>query len=189
MQAQPTQTPRQSYDAVAKGLHWLMVVVFAALFALGFIMTDMPKGPDRYALYDVHEIVGMLALVLASVRLVWRFLHPAPQPIGEQGSWETIGAKVVHAALYALMFAVPVVGWALLSAAGHQVELGIVSIPALVGKDDALREILSEVHETLAFGFLLLIAVHAAAALKHQFVDHDLTLARMLPQRSGLLRH
>lgn len=78
MQAQPTQ----SYDSVAKLLHWLMEVVFAALFVLGFVMTEVPKGPERYALYDVHEIIGMIALVLAVARLAWRLMHPAPTPSG-----------------------------------------------------------------------------------------------------------
>ncbi len=181
MQAQPTQ----SYDAVAKSLHWLMVVVFAALFVLGFVMTEMPKGPERYALYDVHEILGMLALVLAAARLAWRFMHSPPAPIGSEESWLVMGAKVAHVTLYALMFAVPIVGWLMLSAAGHQVELGVVTIPAPIGKNEALKEILSEVHELLAFGFLGLIAVHMAAALKHHFVDRDLTLVRILPQRTA----
>ena len=64
-------------------------------------------------------------------------------------------------------------------------ELGVVTIPAPIGKNEALKEILSEVHELLAFGFLGLIAVHMAAALKHHFVDRDLTLVRILPQRTA----
>ncbi|MCM8735765.1 cytochrome b/b6 domain-containing protein [Azospirillum sp. A1-3] len=96
------------------------------------------------------------------------------------------GAKMAHGTLYALMFAVPIVGWLMLSTAGHQVELGVVTILALIEKNEASKEILTKVHELLAFRFMGLLTIHVAADLKHHFVDRDRTLV-LQPGLSALL--
>jgi cytochrome b561 len=80
------------------------------------------------------------------------------------------------------MFAIPLTGWIMSSAGGFTVVyLGVLPLPDLVGKDRALFHTLKEVHETLNWIMLGIVALHAAAALKHHFVERDATLARMLP--------
>jgi cytochrome b561 len=97
-------------------------------------------------------------------------------------AWQRRAASATHAALYVLMFAVPFSGWIYSSATGVSVVyLGLLPLPDLVAKDRALAGVLSAVHATLNFALFALVCMHAGAALRHQLVDRDAVLTRMLP--------
>ena len=90
------------------------------------------------------------------------------------------GVSVVHAAMYGLFIAVPLAGWSYSAAAGFPVVLfGVLPLPDPVGKDRVLAELLRGVHGALAWALAVLVLLHVAAALKHQFVDRDGLLGRM----------
>ena len=94
-------------------------------------------------------------------------------------------AEVVHVLLYVLMFAIPVSGYLYSSATGVSVVyLGLVPLPNLIPKNKAVAEVLRQVHFTLNTTLAVVVMLHVAAALKHQLVDRDGLLARMLPRRS-----
>ena len=79
---------------------------------------------------------------------------------------------------------VPLAGWAYSSAAGFPVVfLGLVPLPDFVPVSKALADVLKPIHATLAFALAGLVLVHVAAALKHQWIDNDGLLQRMLPGR------
>jgi cytochrome b561 len=120
-------------------------------------------------------------LVLSAARLLWRLTHrpPAQQPMP---TWQARTSKAAHLGLYVLFFAVPLAGWAYSSAAGFPVVwFGVLPLPDFVPVDKSLASALKETHELLAWGLALTIGLHVAAALKHQFIDHDGLLRRMLP--------
>ena len=101
-------------------------------------------------------------------------------------AWQARAALLSHGALYVLLLAIPLSGWSFSSAAGVQVVyLGLVPLPDLFAKDRQTAAILLAVHQTLNFTLLALVCLHTAAALKHQFVDKDDLLARMLPFKKG----
>lgn len=175
-----TNTIRR-YGAVPQALHWLVVVLLALQLTLAALADDLPDGLERFALLSRHKSVGITILGIALLRLIWR-LADRPPPLPAMPGWQKVAAAVTHWGLYALLFAMPLSGWMMSSAANYPVSwFGLVQLPDLVGTSPDLHEILEEVHETLAGALLALVAVHVLAALKHQFVDRDGLMSRMLP--------
>lgn len=166
-------------------MHWLLAVFLIGILCVGWIMADLPKDdPLRPTLFFLHKSTGILILLLAALRLGVRMASRVPPPVAGMPGWEKTIAKLVVIALYALMFATPLAGWALSSAAGKPVPLyGLVEMPSLLAPDEQLAESLEELHETLAALFAGLIGLHIAAAFKHQFIDKDRLLLRMMPTK------
>lgn len=161
--------------------HWIAAALILANLALGLSMVQLPISPRKLNWYIWHKSIGVTVFLLATLRLAWRAVHPAPPAIA-MPAWQQRAAQVSHVALYVLMFAVPLSGWLYSSATGVQVVyLRLVPLPDLVARDRALGDVLRTVHVSLNTVFAGLIAVHIAAALKHHVVDRDAALARMLP--------
>lgn len=171
-----------TYTRTAIGLHWLVALGIIGTFAAGFYMVDLPLSPDKLKLYSWHKWAGVSIFVLAVIRLGWRITHPAPALPADTPAWQSLVAHITHWALYFLMLAIPVSGWLMSSAQGFPVVwFGIVPLPDLVGRDKALGELFLQMHVTMNYTLLVLVVLHAAAALKHHFIDRDDILRRMLP--------
>ncbi|MCU0840938.1 MAG: cytochrome b [Thiobacillaceae bacterium] len=170
------------YTGIAQALHWLMAVLILAALPLGWVMTEMDLSPLKLRLYSWHKWLGVTVFMLAVLRLAWRATHPAPAlPAGMPG-WQRAAAGISHALLYLLMLAIPLSGWLMSSAKGFQtVWFGVLPIPDLLGRDEALGEWLNAAHVWLTYALAALLLAHVAAALKHHFVDRDDVLTRMLP--------
>ncbi|MDA8224838.1 MAG: cytochrome b [Betaproteobacteria bacterium] len=170
----------QSYGALLVSLHWLVAALIVLVFALGWWMGDMPKGPDKVQTMGWHQTVGISIFVLAIVRLAWRRLHGVPEmplttPIEKL-------AVLVQIALYLLMLAIPVFGYLTSSFGGHAVVVfGSLTIPGITAVDHDVHETMGDLHQALAYGLLGLVALHVAGALKHHLILRDDVLARMAP--------
>jgi cytochrome b561 len=171
------------YGSVAQTLHWVIVGLLVVQFTLGKIAGDLPNGLDKLVILARHKSFGITILALALLRLAWRF-HDRPPPLQPMPRWQTIAARISHAALYTLLFAMPLTGWMMSSASNYPVSwFGLAQLPDLVAPDPALKEALHEVHETLSNVLLALASLHIFAALKHQFFDRNGLMFRMLPWR------
>ncbi|MGB4062035.1 MAG: cytochrome b [Burkholderiaceae bacterium] len=182
----PPSTPRYTLTAVA--LHWVLGLGLVALFALGVYMADLPFSPWRLKLYNWHKWAGVTILALSALRLVWRITHRPPAlPADMEAAmpaWQRTAHHATHHALYALFFVVPLVGWAYSSAAGFPIVVfGVLPLPDFVPVDKPLAELIKPWHEITAFALAGLVVLHVAAALKHQLIDRDGLLTRMLPGR------
>lgn len=168
---------------MAQFLHWAIVVLLAIQIPLGKIAHELPVGLERLAMMSRHKSVGITILGLALLRLVWRwFDRPPPPP--PMPRWQQLASRLNHWSLYALLFALPLSGWLMSSAAARPVSwFGLVQLPDFVAPDAGLKEIFEEVHEVLVILLLALVILHVVAALKHQFVDRDGLMHRMLPGR------
>ena len=122
-----------------------------------------------------------MLLLLIFVRIAWRTTHPAPPLDG--AAWQRAAARVAHVVLYVLLVALPITGYLAWSARGNGTAFFGWEIPAAIAKDRATARALNNVHEVLADALLVVVALHAAAALWHHVVVRDDTLRRMLPQR------
>lgn len=170
------------YTRTAISLHWLVAGLVLAGFAVGTYAVGLEVSPAKLKLYSWHKWIGITILLLMLARLAWRLWHSPPALPAAMPRWEQRMAATVHGLLYLLLFALPLSGWLMSSAAGFPVVyLGVLPLPDLVGKDKALAETLKTVHDWLNNGLFLLITLHVAAALKHHFRDRDTVLARMLP--------
>ena len=175
------ETPSR-YGLIAILLHWLVAVLIAAAFALGVVMVDIPGlTPTKLRYFSWHKWLGVTVLGLAALRLLWRWWRGAPPPV-PMPLWQQRASSLGHALLYVLMFTVPLSGYFYSLAAGVPVVyLGIWPLPVLMEADPTLKPILKELHGALVYVMLTIIIVHILAALKHQLIDRDGVLKRMLP--------
>lgn len=177
----------ERYGWAAKGLHWLTALAVAAMFPIAWWMDALPMGLAKLEAYGWHKSLGMTILAVTLLRLSWRLANPQPRYLGDSG-WQRRAATLAHWLLYACLIAMPVLGWLMSAAANTPVNLfGLVVLPNPIAPDRALAALFEEVHGTLAYGLLALVALHVAAALKHHFRDRDATLRRMLPGALALL--
>ena len=172
------------YTAVAMLLHWSIALLILGMIPLGLYMSDLLPSLLKLKLTNWHKWSGISVLLLAVLRLGWRAGHrPPPLPASIPG-WQQRAAAGLHWLLYGLLFAMPLSGWAMSSAAGYQVVWwGVWPLPNLLPVDKQLAHQLRQLHELLNDGLMAALALHLAAAFKHQFIDRDRVLERMLPGR------
>jgi len=177
-------SPRYTRTAIA--LHWLIAAGLLGLFSLGVYMSDLPLSPLKLKLYSWHKWAGVTMFALIALRLLWRLGHRPPALPAHMGRLEQWFAHAGHLALYLLMFAIPLSGWLMSSAKGFQtVVFGVLPLPDLLDKNKELGDLLQTLHWGLNMLLALTVLGHAAAALKHHFLDKDDVLTRMLPGRDA----
>ncbi|MEN9867453.1 MAG: hypothetical protein RL748_3043 [Pseudomonadota bacterium] len=171
------------FNRPAIALHWLMALLIFAAFGLGWTMVDIPGfTPTKLKYFSWHKWLGVTVLLLAAIRLVWRLTHAAPPYDAAMPRWQQNAAHGLHWLLYFLFFAVPLSGYLYSLAAGIPVVyLGIIPLPVVMEPNPELKAVLKTIHIALNKGMLVLIILHFAAAMKHQLIDRDSLLKRMLP--------
>ena len=167
------------YSNPSIALHWLMLLLFVAVYATIELREIYPKGSDpREAMKSWHFMLGLSVFALVWVRIVARLVFPAPAPLDEI-AWRSALAKAMHLALYVLMIAMPLAGWMILSAEGDPIPFFGLRLPALTGPDAALAERVEELHQLGGTIGYWLIGLHAAASLAHHYVLKDHLIERM----------
>ncbi|MFZ2234819.1 MAG: cytochrome b [Dokdonella sp.] len=177
------------YGSLSIAMHWLMLLLLAAVYACIELREFYPKGSDpREALKQWHFMLGLSVFALLWLRLALRLSGPTPQVQPPLSVWQHRFAKLIHLALYLFMAVMPLLGWLVLSAKGKVIPFFGLELPALIGTDEVFADSLKEIHETIGTVGYYLIGLHAAAALFHHYIQHDNVLLRMLPRR-GAQRH
>ncbi len=176
MQGNPTR-----YTLIAIVLHWLIALLIALMFALGWYMTDLPEGPDRSWYFALHKSIGLSIFALVVVRLAWRVRHPPPPLPAHFARWRAATAHATHRLLYLLMFFQPISGYLSSSFSGYKTRFFGVPLPHWGWRDEALNELLSGIHEASSVLLITLILLHFTGALAHLFKPGDRTFGRMLP--------
>lgn len=173
----------QFFAPLARLLHWLMALMVIAMLFIGAGLAASVS--QRHAwLIDLHKPLGIAILALVIVRLVVRFSTQQPPLPSDLPLWQVLAAKASHLMLYGLMLVLPLLGWAMISAAGDPVMLSSsVRLPALVGADAPLFAILRKAHGYLAYLLFLTVLVHLAAALFHGLIRRDGVLQSMTGTR------
>lgn len=175
---------RERWGAVSQLLHWLIVALIALQAALGLTGLLLPLGVEKLATLARHKSIGITILGLATLRLLWRWINPTPALPANLKPHERFLARFTHAALYVLLFAMPLTGWTMSSARGFPVSwFNLFELPDLVPKSQGLYDTLVATHAVLACALAIVVALHIAGAVKHHFVLRDDTLRRMLPIR------
>ena len=178
------------YSGVAIALHWVLALALLGMVGFGLYMADLPFSPARLKLYNWHKWAGVCVLALSLARLLWRLAHRPPAlPAAMQAAmpaWQKLAHHGTHAALYALFFAIPLLGWAYSSAAGFPIVVfGVLPLPDWVPVSPDLAEALKPLHKWAALTLTALVGLHVAAVVKHQLIDRDGLLWRMWPGRRG----
>ncbi len=176
------QNTASNWGAGAIALHWLTALVVFAMFGLGLYMTDLNLyHPWYHKAPHLHRSVGVLLFIATLMRLGWRLWNPPPAPLANHLWWEKLLARLMHGALYLLLFAVMLSGYLISTADGRAVEVfNWFSVPATLSGLEEQEDVAGTVHLVLASSLIAFALMHAGAAFKHHFFDRDRTLLRML---------
>jgi cytochrome b561 len=172
---------RTRFTGMQRLLHWTMAAGIVAMLFIGVGMLST-IAPTYVPLVATHKTLGVALFLLVLVRLVLRLVLGAPPLPASLPPLMRLGAILSHWALYALMIAMPLIGWAMLSAAAYPIVLfGGIRLPPILPQSDALHTLLWAAHRWLAFAFFALILLHLAAALFHALVRRDGVFEAMAP--------
>jgi cytochrome b561 len=163
---------RTQFSILSRVLHWTMAAMILAMLFIGVGM--VASLADYHWLVSIHKPLGVLILILAAIRLLNRLLNPAPLlPVG-MPAWQRLAAHASHVVLYVLMFALPLVGWGMLSAARYPIVLyGSLELPPILPQDPSLYAALRETHTILALLLFATFVAHLGAALMHALIFRD----------------
>lgn len=188
----PEHTPgrRHHYTWVGIGFHWTMAALIFVQLLVGWWSTWAPAGYSKVDIYRLHSDIGLVILILAGFRLTWRVFVRGPEETVDLPEWQYWASRITYWSLYALMFALPLTGWLMLSATAREMELAVFSqiswphMAFLAESPLAVRATWEEraenLHEFLVWSLLALLVLHIGAAVKHQ-IDGDAVLSRMAP--------
>jgi cytochrome b561 len=172
--------PLPAYGLTAKILHWLIAAILVAQFALGWLMPPVRRGVEPGLSTHTHISIGIVLLALIVVRLAWRVTHRAP-PEPRLPRWQRLASTAVHWLLYLLVFVTTLSGWFYASARGWSLSFfGLFPLPALVRQGSPIGHAIGDIHESVVWLLLGVIAIHVLAALMHAFVYRDQVMQRML---------
>jgi len=172
----------ESFGWLSIGLHWMLAIALIAMFFVG----DWMVGLDYYDPWyktapDIHRAVGMIIGALMIFRLLWNILQQKPEHLNPAEVRQNQLATAAHYSLYLLVFVMVVSGYLISTAKGQGIDMfGLFEVPALLSDSADRGELAGDIHEWLGLGFILLVALHAIAALIHHFKYKDRTLKRML---------
>jgi cytochrome b561 len=170
-----------TYTVTARVLHWFTAIIVIAIIPAGIVMDRLGDGPVADFLYDLHRSLGALLLVLAIVRLGWRFRHPAPPLPFDIPAVQQLAAHASHWLLYILLIAQPLIGWIATSAYRAPFTVfWVLPMPPIWPENRAFSDMLFEVHKYIGWTLGVLVCIHIAAALFHHFVRRDRVLMRMV---------
>ncbi|PHR57377.1 MAG: hypothetical protein COA47_11870 [Robiginitomaculum sp.] len=183
-------TAPMRYHRFAVLLHWMIAGLILAILPIGFLMEDAPDAV-KLQVYQLHKTIGISILFLSLIRLGWRLLNPPPAMVDTLKAWEKALSKLVHGLFYLLMLGAPLIGWAIVSTSSKGTPtmlFGQINWPHIgflhgieAVQRKQLHHLFEEMHEVFAFAIIGLLVLHVAAALKHQMLDKDGTMTRMVP--------
>lgn len=176
---------REKFSSLTIALHWLIGLTIIGLVAVGIYMVDLPRGEFRSMLYGWHKVIGTTVLMVAALRILWRWRNGLPKPAADYPEWQRKAASTVHVLLLVATIGLPLSGALYSFAGGYPVPvLGLFNIQTDT-KIPWMYDTFHFIHGWAGWILAAIIAVHVAGALKHHVVDGDGTLRRMLGARIG----
>ena len=169
-----------TYGVAAKGFHWLLFLMLTFSIIAGNFLASMPKGTEKLQAAGMHKSFGAVLLMLIMLRLLWRLINETPKLPDGTTSVESLMAKGMHWALYALMFAQPLSGIMMSQAAGYPVSFfGLFEFPVFLDKSQSIAEFFRAMHGTVWILLVVAVMGHIGAALHHHFIKKDNVLKQM----------
>ncbi|MEH6664288.1 MAG: cytochrome b [Brevundimonas sp.] len=185
-----SHTSEGRWTPVAITFHWTMAALVLFQLVWGWWTSGIPVGGDKVAAYQIHANTGLLILLLAVLRAIWRLMIPGPINDADDPGWESTVSRITHFLFYIFIVGLPLSGWLMLSATAPEMQLmlgGVIPAPRLpVGtlSQEGLWQVqwaAERIHFFMVWGITFLIMGHVAAVVKHYVFDKDNVLPGMLP--------
>jgi cytochrome b561 len=174
------------YDRVIRTIHWLTLGLIAAIYATAWTAHSGLAGEWFQSVFQVHRSLGLSLMALTVFRLAWRSRATIPKLPEDLHPIQKLAARANEVLLYLLLLVQPLLGLLHTNARGQQVDFFFAGhLPAIIGTDRQLARQLHDLHALTANALLVLIGMHASAALFHHFIRRDAVLATMLPAVSA----
>ena len=176
----------ERYGHLSVLIHWLVAFTVYGMFGLGLWMVTLGYYDGWYhKAPELHKSIGMVVLLAMVIRALWRFISPPPASLASYTRLTRISATAAHLLLYILLFAILFSGYLISTADGKPVSVfGLFNVPAIIADAGSHADLAGTLHLWLAWGVVILSLLHGLAALKHHFIDKDVTLKRMLGKSS-----
>jgi cytochrome b561 len=177
-----TENTEQRWGAVQQTLHWVVVVVVAMQLYGGFTLWKLPPGDPQFAQFvSLHAMSGVVIFLLMAFRLYWRSKYPIPKLPDTLSAGQKQLALMTHRTLYALLLAMPVVGYMLMNAFGKPVPFFGFELPMIIGENKSMQYSLRGVHAAGGVLLALVLTLHITAAFRHAWTLRDGVMERMAP--------
>lgn len=176
----------ERYGVVSVVIHWLVAATVYGMFALGLWMVTLSYYDGWYhQAPEIHKSIGILLMIVMVVRILWRFISRPPTALASYSRLTRLSAVAAHILLYLVLFSILVSGYLISTADGKPISVfGLFEVPATLSDAGVQADLAGQVHLWLAWGVVILSVLHGLAALKHHFIDKDVTLKRMLGKAS-----
>ncbi|OTA17416.1 cytochrome b [Xenorhabdus beddingii] len=163
-------------------IHWLVALAVYGMFALGLWMVTLSYYDTWYHhAPELHKSIGILVFIATIMRVIWRVISPPPKPLASYSPLTRIGSKLIQLTLYIVLFGILISGYLISTAEGEAIRVfGWFEIPATLTGQGIQADTAGVIHLYLAWIVVVLSLLHGLAALKHHFIDRDITLKRML---------
>ena len=162
-------------------LHWIIAIGMIAMLAFGLYIEEQPRSPDKGQLLGLHKSFGLIIFVIAVTRISWRYKNKFPKPLSLMPRWQKKLAKVTHWVLIIGTVLMPVSGIIMTVGVGHSVAFfGLELISGSGEKTESLAQLGHIMHGLGSKLIILFVVLHVVGAVKHQFIDKDGTISRML---------
>ncbi|CAM2188706.1 superoxide oxidase [Paraburkholderia sacchari] len=179
--ARAANAARERFSTSMIVLHWLIAVAIIAMLAMGLYMVGLPRGlPFKASLINFHKSLGLTVFLLVMIRIVTRAVHGRP-PLPPMRAWQRAAAITSECLLYVAMVLIPVTGYLGSSFNTYGTRFWGLPLPKWGWDDKVLRQFFFDIHDISTWVLIVLIVLHIVGALKHQLIDKDRLLARMLP--------
>lgn len=171
-----------SYGWLSICLHWLVAVILIGLFVLGYWMVELNYYSVWYQKAPaLHKSIGVILFIIMLIRVLWKVTQIQPAPLANSSKFEKAASHVVHKVLYILTFIILTSGYLISTADGRPISVfEMIEIPSLGLLFSNQEDIAGVIHKYAAYTIAAIVSLHALAALKHHFIDKDMTLKRML---------
>lgn len=182
---QPSEYPKaqgaDGYDLVSRINHWVLALLLLAMIGVGFFLSwvELPRE-ERTPILALHKATGVVLLLLCAWRVVWRAKRGFPDPVDDSPPWQHRVARVTHLLLLVCTVLMPLSGMVGSLWGGRDIDVfGLFTLPTM-GDIALVDDIADGTHTVTAYVLTGLLLAHIGAALKHHFLNHDMTLKRML---------
>ncbi|CCW32756.1 cytochrome b [Xenorhabdus nematophila] len=167
-------------------IHWLVALAVYGMFALGLWMVTLSYYDVWYhRAPEFHKSIGSLLFIVMIIRVIWRFISPPPKPLASHSHFIRIILRLMQFTLYIILFGVLFSGYLISTADGQPIHVfGWFKIPAILTEKAIQADIAGIIHLYFAWIVVVFSLLHGLAALKHHFIDHDITLKRMFGYKS-----